>query len=110
METSSQKVTLSPSSIYDEAATAAANIALQLRNDSMSPEPITCNSPSCNKNNHQNSNNIGNDFMQQEDLKKAAGEILNGVHRNVEVQSVNTYHESLIESGKILNNILPFRF
>lgn len=46
-----------------------------------------------------------NDLLTDEELRKTAGQILNGIHREVEVQSVNqsvisTYQDVLLENGE----------
>ncbi|KAJ6638207.1 Forkhead transcription factor HCM1 [Pseudolycoriella hygida] len=69
--------------IYDEAAVAAAN--LSLINKQTSPEPNTTYNQQKNQPNsfeHLNTSNT-------DELKRSAGEILNGVRRTVEVQVIN---------------------
>jgi len=45
-----------------------------------------------------------NDLLSDDELRKTAGQILNGIHREVEVQSVNsiisTYHDVLLDNGE----------
>lgn len=47
-----------------------------------------------------------NELLSEEELRKTAGQILNGIHREVEVQSVNhqsiisTYQDVLMDNGK----------
>uniref|UniRef100_Q9W4Q0 RT01015p n=2 Tax=melanogaster subgroup TaxID=32351 RepID=Q9W4Q0_DROME len=58
--------------------------------------------------NHQNHNQHHqrllpfNDLLSDDELRKTAGQILNGIHREVEVQSVNsiisTYHDVLLDN------------
>lgn len=97
--------------IYDEAAVAAATITQEMQT-SMSPDQTStsCSPSTCDR---LATTTVSaahelpfNDLISDEDLRKTAGQILNGIHREVEVQAVNsiisTYHDSLLDSGKCL--------
>ncbi|XP_036342607.1 forkhead box protein C1-like, partial [Rhagoletis pomonella] len=95
--------------VYDEAATAAATITREMLNSSSSEETCgqRCNTTTDNNNHRLESTSLVhelpfNDLMSDEELRKTAGQILNGIHREVEVQSVNsiisTYHDVLLDN------------
>lgn len=96
--------------IYDEAEVAAATIAREmLSNSSDEGCAQNCNNSNDNNTHRLESNHLVhelpfNDLMSDEELRKTAGQILNGIHREVEVQSVNsiisTYHDVLLDNGK----------
>ncbi|XP_039960824.1 transcription factor mef2A isoform X1 [Bactrocera tryoni] len=101
--------------VYDEAATAAATIAREMLSNSCD-EGCARNSNNSSDSNNQRleSNHLVhelpfNDLMSDEELRKTAGQILNGIHREVEVQSVNsiisTYHDVLLDNEDYLNPI-----
>ncbi|XP_018800568.1 PREDICTED: forkhead box protein A2-A-like [Bactrocera latifrons] len=94
--------------VYDEAATAAATIAREMLSNS-GDEGCGRNSNNSSDSNNQRLENNHlvhelpfNDLMSDEELRKTAGQILNGIHREVEVQSVNsiisTYHDVLLDN------------
>ncbi|XP_037932762.1 uncharacterized protein LOC119667532 [Teleopsis dalmanni] len=90
---------------YDEAATAAATITQEMLHHAESIE--NCATSVENKNLNNNHMQIVrelpfNDLMCEDELRKSAGQILNGIHREVEVQPVNalisTYHDALLDN------------
>ncbi|XP_030381093.1 uncharacterized protein LOC115628958 [Scaptodrosophila lebanonensis] len=109
--------------LYDEAAVAAAAITQEMlqhgsnaSNDPMTPHschnqthaettvattPATHPHPQSHTHHHQRLLPF-NDLLSDEELRKTAGQILNGIHREVEVQSVNsiisTYHDVLLDN------------
>ncbi|XP_028895063.2 probable serine/threonine-protein kinase tsuA [Zeugodacus cucurbitae] len=100
--------------VYDEAATAAATIARELLSSSGDEGCArNCNNTSDNNNHRLDTHLVHelpfNDLMSDEELRKTAGQILNGIHREVEVQSVNsiisTYHDVLLDNEDYLNPI-----
>lgn len=96
--------------VYDEAAAAAATIAREMLSNSGDEGCAgNCNNSTDNNNHRLESNHLVhelpfNDLMSDEELRKTAGQILNGIHREVEVQSVNsiisTYHDVLLDNGE----------
>lgn len=97
--------------LYDEAAVAAAAIQQEMLQQSQNNNDASI----------QNQNSLQalessssathvlhelpyNDLLTDEELRKTAGQILNGIHREVEVQSVNqtiigTYQDVLLDNG-----------
>ncbi|XP_054729746.1 defective pharyngeal development protein 4 [Anastrepha obliqua] len=101
--------------VYDEAATAADTIKREMLNSSGDEGCIqNCNNTTNNNNQRLESTQLVhelpfNDLMSDEELRKTAGQILNGIHREVEVQSVNsiisTYQDVLLDNEDYLNPI-----
>ncbi|XP_067636873.1 defective pharyngeal development protein 4 [Eurosta solidaginis] len=91
-----------PECVYDEAAIAAAAITREMLNSSGSGTEDgggqNCNNLTDNNSQQHLENTTThlvhefpfNDLMSDEELRKTAGQILNGIHREVEVQSVNS--------------------
>ncbi|XP_055842277.1 uncharacterized protein LOC129909246 [Episyrphus balteatus] len=109
--------------MFDEAAIAAATITQEMHT-SISPDhtisSVDQSSTSCSPS--STCDRLGttpvvstahelpfNDLITDEDLRKTAGQILNGIHRDVEVQAVNsiisTYHDSYLDAEDYLNPI-----
>lgn len=98
---------------YDEAAIAAAALQQEMlqqnhnNNDgSMQNQNSLHTMETTNEQNlHENSLTY-NDLLTDEELRKTAGQILNGIHREVEVQAVNqtiigTYQDVLLDNGRL---------
>ncbi|XP_055913263.1 uncharacterized protein LOC129946909 [Eupeodes corollae] len=112
--------------MYDEAAIAAATItqemlssispdhtissAAEQSSTSCSPSSSTCDRLGTTSSVVSSVHELPfNDLITDEDLRKTAGQILNGIHRDVEVQAVNsiisTYHDSYLDTEDYLNPI-----
>lgn len=109
--------------LYDEAAVAAAAIQQEMLQQSQNNNDATHqnqNSMLHSQRHQHNTNSMDstshvlhelpyNDLLTDEELRKTAGQILNGIHREVEVQSVNhhhqiigTYQDVLLDNGGYL--------
>lgn len=97
---------------YDEAAIAAAALQQEMlqqnhnNNDAsiQNQNSLHAMDSTNDQNLHENSLTY-NDLLTDEELRKTAGQILNGIHRQVEVQAVNqtiigTYQDVLLDNGK----------
>ncbi|KAH8240268.1 hypothetical protein KR026_006304 [Drosophila bipectinata] len=126
-----QHATQSNSCLYDEAAVAAATLTQEmLQHQTPNNAPGESQPPNHSHghvhHNHNHSHNHSqshshhnhqshqrllpfNDLLSDDELRKTAGQILNGIHREVEVQSVNsiisTYHDVLLDNEDYLNPI-----
>lgn len=108
---------------YDEAAVAAAIIQDEMlhhpngesrNSDAITTSTYQLSSQSNEADMDSDAHNVNayNDLMNDEELRKTAGQILNGIHRDVEVQSVNhasiisTYQDVLLDNG-MYNKFAP---
>ncbi|XP_017086398.1 putative uncharacterized protein DDB_G0288537 [Drosophila eugracilis] len=116
-QTTHQHTTQASSCLYDEAAVAAATLTQEMMQTSGSAGS-EANQQQHHHHSHQNHHNHNhhhqrllpfNDLLSDDELRKTAGQILNGIHREVEVQSVNsiisTYHDVLLDNEDYLNPI-----
>ncbi|EDV45748.2 hormone receptor 4 isoform X2 [Drosophila erecta] len=109
-----QHVAQASSCMYDEAAVAAATLTqemMQTSSGSSTEVNQQQQQQQHHHHSHQNHHNHNhhhqrllpfNDLLSDDELRKTAGQILNGIHREVEVQSVNsiisTYHDVLLDN------------
>ncbi|XP_016942113.2 uncharacterized protein fd3F isoform X1 [Drosophila suzukii] len=111
-----QHATQASSCLYDEAAVAAATLTQEMmQSSSGSGGGGGSEASHQHHQNHHNHNHHHqrllpfNDLLSDDELRKTAGQILNGIHREVEVQSVNsiisTYHDVLLDNEDYLNPI-----
>lgn len=97
--------------LYDEAAVAAAAIQQEMlqqsqnNNDASIQNQNSLQTIETSSASHHVLHELPyNDLLTDEELRKTAGQILNGIHREVEVQSVNqtiigTYQDVLLDNG-----------
>ncbi|XP_043660275.1 serine/threonine-protein kinase pakB-like [Drosophila teissieri] len=108
-----QHVAQASSCMYDEAAVAAATLTQEMMQTSSGGSTEGNQQQQHHHHSHQNHHNHNhnhhhqrllpfNDLLSDDELRKTAGQILNGIHREVEVQSVNsiisTYHDVLLDN------------
>lgn len=97
--------------LYDEAAVAAAVLQQEMLHQNQNNNDAAAQNQNSSIQNLDSTTGSGlsdlpyNDLMTDEELRKTAGQILNGIHRDVEVQSVNqtiigTYQDVLLENGE----------
>ncbi|XP_016980088.1 alpha-protein kinase 1 [Drosophila rhopaloa] len=108
--TQQQHATQASSCLYDEAAVAAATLTQEMMSSGAGGGGSEASQQHHhNHQSHQNHHNHHhqrllpfNDLLSDDELRKTAGQILNGIHREVEVQSVNsiisTYHDVLLDN------------
>ncbi|XP_055389971.1 protein kinase 4 [Condylostylus longicornis] len=97
-------------STIDETAAAVQHITQQMQNDCNSPNDINMNQAALNNRISSTNSLTFENIIHGGDLKKSAGEILNGIRRTVEVQPINcrtisTYHDSMLDTEDYLNPI-----
>ncbi|XP_016038007.2 putative uncharacterized protein DDB_G0288537 [Drosophila simulans] len=99
------------SCMYDEAAVAVATLTQEMMQTNSGGGSTEASQQQHHHHSHQNHQNHNqhhqrllpfNDLLSDDELRKTAGQILNGIHREVEVQSVNsiisTYHDVLLDN------------
>ncbi|KAH8245510.1 hypothetical protein KR032_011204 [Drosophila birchii] len=112
-----QHSTSASNCLYDEAAVAAATLTQEMLHQTPGSGGSDNSQHQGHHSNHHHHHQQQqqqrllpfNDLLSDDELRKTAGQILNGIHREVEVQSVNsiisTYHDVLLDNEDYLNPI-----